>query len=302
MMDISESNEKREFRLLPEGTAVANPVLRVRDVKSVLRFYTSVFGLEIAGGGSAASQEYRLSCGAQNRKGSAVTPLLTVRGDANATRPSHGSPGLYHIAIRVGSETELADTLKAVTSSGGVIEGFADHLVSKSLYVHDPEMNGIEIYCDTPRTVWKKNRDGSIMMRTDPLDIGALLRSASTAPHAFPAGAEVGHMHLKVSDLRKSVPFYAHTIGLGVTSDMSANGAVFLSAGSYHHHVALNVWESGGGPARRPSDTGLVSFEIHLPPDAERELYFGQIIEAGGRMDGEGVTISDPDGITLHIR
>ena len=81
------------------------------------------------------------------------------------------------------------------------------------------------------------------------------------------SGARVGHVHLKVSDLDRSIDFYAKVLGFEIMQRLG-NSAAFLSAGGYHHHVGLNVWESQGGEPPPPSSTGLyhVAFVYPTPP------------------------------------
>jgi catechol 2,3-dioxygenase len=89
------------------------------------------------------------------------------------------------------------------------IDGFADHLVSESLYLRDPENNGIEIYRDRPAREWLTQSTGNVMMDTLPLDLQSLLSEVNEEetknPQAFPSGARIGHMHIKVTNLERPV-------------------------------------------------------------------------------------------------
>jgi len=77
---------------------------------------------------------------------------------------------------------------------------------------------------------------------------------------AVPAGTRIGHVHLKVADLERALSFYCDVLGFEVTQ--RRQGAVFISAGGYHHHIALNTWESLGGAAPPPGSTGLYHLAI----------------------------------------
>ena len=89
-----------------------------------------------------------------------------------------------------------------VENSGIQYDGFADHLVSESLYFRDPEDNGIEIYCDRPVNEWPRNFEGCIIMDTLPLELNSLLSDITTeeikdkSGRVFPDGAKIGHIHL----------------------------------------------------------------------------------------------------------
>ena len=126
---------------MQSGMKVGSPILRVKNIDKVLEFYERDLGLQV-------NQRY------QNENDSSVyeigfknahsdTPLLMLQYDPNAK-----SPGLYHFAILVRDRKSLASTYLALRNSEVNYEGFADHLVTESLYMRDPEKNGIEIYRD----------------------------------------------------------------------------------------------------------------------------------------------------------
>src|SRR6266496_4255224 len=80
---------------------------------------------------------------------------------------------------------------------------------------------------------------------------------------ALPAETRIGHVHLKVADLERAIRFYRDLLGFDLLMNMGT--AAFLSAGGYHHHIALNTWESHGGSPPAPGTTGLYHFAIHYP-------------------------------------
>ena len=89
--------------------------------------------------------------------------------------PPRGTTGLYHIAIRFPDRQALAEALRRVLAAGVPLIGASDHGVSEALYLDDPDGNGVELYCDRPEAAWPRAPDGSLAMRTDPLDVQALL-------------------------------------------------------------------------------------------------------------------------------
>lgn len=119
---------------------------------------------------------------------------------------------------------------------------------------------------------------------------------------------DIGHVHLKVADLDRALAFYRDVLGFSVTQRVG-DSAVFLSAGGYHHHLALNTWESRGGapPSRR--STGLYHFAVRYPDRASLADALMRLQRAGIRIDGaadhgvsEAVYLRDPDGngVELH--
>ena len=140
--------------------------------------------------------------------------------------------------------------------------GSADHLVSKALYFDDPEGNGLELYCDRPREQWGWE-NGHVAMATDPLDPHGFLREHLPDPDALDGAAAVGHVHLQVGDITTAQQFYVDTLGFEVTAVFGTQ-ALFVSAGGYHHHLALNTWQSRGAQARWAA-LGLGEVTIELP-------------------------------------
>jgi catechol 2,3-dioxygenase len=248
---------------------IENVELRASDPARSERFYREALGLEPVDGEPAA-------LGAGGR------PLVILRQAEARVPPPAGSTGLFHVAYRFPDRRALARALRRLAAAGVVLSGASDHGVSEAIYLADPDLNGIELYCDRPREEWPREPDGSIGMFTRPLDLRDLLEEAG-GDGAGPAepGTDVGHVHLKVSDLERSVDFYRDELGLGVKARYGRDAA-FLAAGDYHHHVGLNTWQSlGGGPPPQGSP-GLERYTIALPAhEAAEEL-------------------TDPDGIQLR--
>jgi catechol 2,3-dioxygenase len=118
---------------------------------------------------------------------------------------------------------------------------------------------------------------------------------------------DIGHVHLKVSDLERAVAFYHGVLGFAVTQRMG-DSAAFLSAGGYHHHIGLNTWDSLGGPAPAPGTTGLYHVAIRYPDraalgDALRRLEAARIPLDGASDHGvsEALYLRDPDGNGLEL-
>src|SRR5215510_13938277 len=124
---------------------------------------------------------------------------------------------------------------------------------------------------------------------------------------SIPAGTSIGHVHLKVADLERSVRFYHELMGFDVTARYGPSAA-FLSAGGYHHHLGLNTWESRGGSAPPPGSTGLYHFAILYPSRKELARALKRLLDHGVGIDGasdhgvsEAIYLHDPDGNGIEI-
>jgi len=121
-------------------------------------------------------------------------------------------------------------------------------------------------------------------------------------------GADIGHVHLKVSDIERALAFYRDILGFELTQRLGEDAA-FLSAGGYHHHIGLNTWESKGGSPPPPGTTGLYHVAIRYPTRAALGKALKRLVEAGVPISGasdhgvsEAIYLSDPDrnGIELY--
>lgn len=126
--------------------------------------------------------------------------------------------------------------------------------------------------------------------------------------YKIPAGADIGHVHLKVSDLDRSLAFYVGVLGFELMQKMGSQAA-FVSAGGYHHHIGLNTWDSRGGIAPPRDATGLYHVAIRYPTRKDLGAALKRLVEAGIQLQGaadhgvsEAIYLSDPDhnGIELY--
>jgi catechol 2,3-dioxygenase len=280
-------------RIHPD-TRVGAVRLRVADLDRVTDFYERAIGLGTLG---RSGDLVRLGAGDRS-----VVELVGVP-DASARPPR--TTGLFHLAILVPDRAELARAIHRVTGAGWRLSGASDHLVSEALYLADPEGNGIEIYRDRPREEWRRT-DGQIEMATLPLDLDSVLGElggAEAEPGPAADGTRIGHVHLNVADLDAAEAFYAGALGFDVTV-RSYPGALFVSAGGYHHHIGLNTWAGEGMPPPPPGSRGLDRFELVLP-DAEALAAIERRLEATGidvRREAAGIGVADPSGNSLLLR
>ncbi|RAI58337.1 glyoxalase [Roseicella frigidaeris] len=119
--------------------------------------------------------------------------------------------------------------------------------------------------------------------------------------------ARIGHVHLKVADLDRALGFWRDVIGLEV-QEIWAGQAAFLSAGGYHHHIALNTWESAGGPPPAPGTTGLYHVALLYPDRRALATALLRVLQAGIPLEGasdhgvsEAIYLRDPDGNGVEL-
>lgn len=131
---------------------------------------------------------------------------------------------------------------------------------------------------------------------------------AASTPKPVDAGVRVGHVHLKVADIERSLTFYRDVLGFTVTQRYGSQAA-FLAAGGYHHHIGLNTWQSRGGSAPPPGTTGLFHVALVYPTHAALADALRRLLAAGIAIDGasdhgvsEAIYLRDPDdnGIELY--
>jgi catechol 2,3-dioxygenase len=197
---------------------------------------------------------------------------------------------------------ELARALRRVVDAGASFTGASDHLVSEALYLDDPEGNGIEIYRDRPREEWRYE-GGALRMDTLPLDLeGVLGAMPSGGDEGMPTGAVMGHVHLQVRDIPEAEAFYSGLLGFDVTV-RGYPGALFVSAGGYHHHLGLNTWGTAGAPAPPEGARGLERFRVVVPGDEELARVAGRLEAAGveAREEDDGLVVADPSGNRLAL-
>jgi catechol 2,3-dioxygenase len=253
-------------------TAVGTVRLTVRELDRARAFYERAIGLE-----ASELLDGALAFGVRGER-----PLIELRADSSAPALNRRATGLYHLAILMPSRLDLALALARLAEAQCQLDGASDHLVSEALYLSDPDGNGIEIYRDRPREQWRRT-GGELEMATLPLDIDDLLRELQRVERfqqLAPSRTRIGHVHLQVSDLGEAERFYHGMLGFDVVV-RSYPGALFVSAGGYHHHIGLNTWHSAGASPPPPGAVGLRSFEVTLPSTIEMDRVLGRVRAAG---------------------
>jgi len=276
---------------LHPATHIGAASLTIANLDRSIKFYTEVIGLTVL---TRTEQTAILG----TRGGQALLGLVQ---QAGARPQSLYTTGLYHIAILLPSRADLALFVLRLAEMEYPLSGVADHLVSEALYLSDPDGNGLEVYRDRPRETWLW-KDGLVQMATDPLDVEALLVEGQQLAAAgenwreAPAGTVIGHMHLRVGNIEQAHQFYVDLLGFEMTQRLP--GALFISAGGYHHHIGLNTWQSRGAPRPPENSAGLRLFTVELP-DAEELTRVQERLQAASwpieRHEDE-IAVPDPWG------
>jgi catechol 2,3-dioxygenase len=274
---------------LPAQTHVGIVRLQVADLARSIEFYRRVLGLRVMREGDGL---------AEIGDGTRTLIELHERPGVSAA-PRRGAYGLFHFALLVPDRPALGRLLDHFVENRVPI-GAADHLVSEALYLSDPDGLGIEVYRDRPRDEWAF-ADGELRMTTDPLDAQGLLAAAGGDKWiGMPEGTVMGHVHLHVGDLAAARTFYQGGLGLDLTVTRYP-GALFLSAGGYHHHLGLNTWSPG--PSARDDQARLLEWELRVPSDNDAAAAAARL-RAGGfavHDDAKGAVAADPWGTTVRI-
>ncbi|HEX8830762.1 MAG TPA: VOC family protein [Longimicrobium sp.] len=271
-------NASREYGIAPSGyrlpdtTHLGRVVLQVADLDRSLAFYEGLVGLRLLRRADGVAELGAPESG---------EVLLELREKPGARPvPHRGLLGLYHFAVLLPDRAALGRLLRHL-GSAGVRAGMSDHLVSEAIYLTDPDGLGLEVYADRPRSAWL-HQDRQLAMTTAPLNVREVLAAAGDEPWTgVPAGTVIGHVHLYIDDIEKGAAFYHERIGFDKVV-WSYPGALFVSAGGYHHHLGMNTW-AAGSPVATDDDARLLEWEIVVP-------------------GAEGFVVNDPWGTAVRIR
>jgi catechol 2,3-dioxygenase len=276
---------------LPDTAHVGGVHLQVVNLRRSLAYYDQVLGLRAH---RVTDTSAVLSAHGDER------PLVTLRTRPGVTAARRGAFGLFHFAILLPDRSALG-RFSTHLASLGLRPGMADHLVSEALYLSDPDGLGIEVYADRPRDTWQR-QGRELAMTTDPLDIESVIAAGrGEAWTGAPEGTTMGHVHLHVGSLPRAEAFYHRALGFDKTV-WSYPGALFMSAGGYHHHLATNTWS--GGPAAAIDEARLLEWDLMVPSAGAVAAAGGSLRDAGYSVEESenGVVAADPWGTRVHIR
>lgn len=266
--------------------------LVVSDIDQVRQFYETMLGLTVIEQGMSGVV---LGAGAR--------PLLTLTTRADVRRAPRNAAGLFHTAFLMPDRNELGHWLAHAVAQGVKLDGASDHLVSEAIYLSDPEGNGIEVYRDRAPQEWDFHADGTVEMATLALDLQGLYDSApKTAWGGMSDKAAIGHMHLQVGNIPEADRFYEGVLGLKKMATYP--GASFFGAGTYHHHIAANIWNSRGAVAREGAMSGLSGYSLTFNDQTalDTALTTLESLEIAVDRTAEGHALRDPWGIGLTLK
>jgi catechol 2,3-dioxygenase len=196
--------------------------------------------------------------------------------------------GLYHTAILVPSKLMLAQLLARIAETRTPIQGLTNHHTHLAIYLPDAEGNGLELAWDFPREQWPMV-NGQLSFDSGPLEPEELFAELENNPQPWQGlepETKVGHVHLHVADFEATRRFYYEVLGFNLIVASKAYRALFVSAGGYHHHIGLNLWNGVGAPPPPPDAQGLRYFTVFQPdPQALDSLR--------QRLDAEHVAVEE---------
>lgn len=271
---------------IADSTLMGRVELLVRDLDLMRTFYHQAVGLDVID-----QQGPVVTLG---RGGLVILQLTQTKDLPHAGRYD---AGLYHVAIVFENEAALAAAvLRVAQTAPRTFAGAAEHYVSEAFYFTDPEGNGLELYRDLPRELWRYKQSGELDLVGPGIDPNAYLHDhlteeAVASPSESLAG--VGHVHLQIGDTEVARKFYVGVLGFDVTLDWP--GLLFVSAGGYHHHIGLNASRTqGAGP--RAASLGLGQMNITVPDRNEQLAVIDRLRHASlsWQDDGRAVTVRDP--------
>ena len=277
---------------LPEATHLGRVRLQIADLNRSIAYYETVIGLRVL------ERSNGVATLAPHGSDHVIVELQEKPGVRSIGR--RGNIGLYHFAILLPDRAALGRFVRHL-SEIGAYAGMSDHFVSEAVYLTDPDGLGIEVYADRPRSAWK-TEDRQLAMTTIPLDVQNLVAAAGDEEWTgAPAATMLGHVHLYVRDIADAERFYHAGVGFDKVV-WSYPGALFMSAGGYHHHLGTNTW-AAAAPLSTDDDARLLEWEIVVPTSRDVDEAATAIANAGfeTKREASGVAVRDPWGTQLRL-
>jgi catechol 2,3-dioxygenase len=277
---------------LPASARVGKAKLAVSKLDRSIAFYRDIIGLAVL-------------------EQTKTTAVLGIRDTSTVLVEMEAFPGvepigarsrlgLYHTASLLPNRVALSTFVQHLRAKRMQF-GSGDHVYSEALYLVDPDGLSVEVYADRPRSTWKFEGK-ELVSGADPVRFNELPAVPPASWQSAPSGTTLGHMHFYVGDLEQASGFYHAGLGLTIMT-WRYPGALFTSAGGYHHHVGLNVWAAGSPLAAR-TDARLMYWQLLLP-DAEAVQMASASKQAAGYRamtdEGDSVLFTDPWGITVAL-
>ena len=281
--------------VLDAATHMDTLTLHVGDLAEMESYYSSALALTPL-----------IQSGGEVRLGRGSVEILRLIHTPGLPQPSRRQAGLFHTAMLLPDQATLAATvLAAAQDPRSRFAGSSDHHVSEAFYFTDPEGNGLELYADRPRESWQWDGD-QVRMTTIYLDPSQFVnshidRDLVESGRRPELSGVLGHAHLQVGDIATAHEFYVGVLGFDQTARMGRQ-ALFVSAGGYHHHMAMNTWSSEGVGLRAPG-LGLGRVDIVVPSAADVAELTTRARSRGVQIREEGgaVELDDPWGNLVRL-
>jgi len=280
----------------PEYATMGEVHLNVTDVEHALRFWRYLIGLAVL-----SEHDNIVSLGAGDRT------LLVLH--PGAQRPvQRGHAGLYHVAVHLPTESEFARVLARLIVARHPISP-TDHIMSKAIYLHDPDRIMLELTLETPERVrkygWDEaggepeiiDSDGRRRGGTEALDVEQVLATLTDRDFEkpLPAGTKIGHVHLHVGNLADAARFYRDDLGFIENTNIPFfQMADLYAGGTFPHRIALNTWQGEGAQQAPAGTAGMRHFEIRYDSAQRLDRIANALADVEQRPDGH--LTHDPAG------
>jgi catechol 2,3-dioxygenase len=288
-MNLIETTQPPASPVLPDTLRLGAVHLTVADLDRSVAWYQRSLGLRVH------TREV-----ANAELGDGMETVVVLHEDPQI-RPAGRHAGLYHYALRYPTREELARAAVRLAQTRTPIQGASDHGTHEAIYLPDADGNGIELAWDRSRDSWPVGLGYD--RGPGPLDFDSLLNAVADEQRTDFVGEalRIGHLHLHVGDVERALCFYRDVLGFEVQAHLGS--AAFVSAGGYHHHLGLNVWNGRGVEGPPPHTAGLRRWIVQLPTDADLSELRGRVERAGHSVepvDG-GFEICDPWGTAMAV-
>ncbi|MET3727132.1 catechol 2,3-dioxygenase [Fictibacillus halophilus] len=277
-----------------EETHIGSVSLKVKNLEKLVHFYTETIGLQIL---TKRKTSVELTA-------DGITPLIILESNPELHQRPMKSAGLYHLALLVPTRKDLANVLYHFIETNTQLLGASNHKFSEAIYLQDPENNGIEIYRDVDREDWVRDERGKLPAVSEPLDVQSLLAERDSKSWSrLPENTVMGHVHLNVIHIGEAENFYMNVLGFEEQTRMG-NHALFISAGGYHHHIAVNIWNGRDAVSNQEDVTGLLHYEIIVPSRLEVEKVLSALEreKVPYHIESENILLKDPSGNGIVIK
>ncbi|GAE27625.1 glyoxalase family protein [Halalkalibacter wakoensis JCM 9140] len=274
------------------STFVSQVNVKVEDLQRSLKFYQEIIGFHVlreTGTSAVLTADGK-------------TPLVNLEQPEHVKKKEPRKTGLYHFALLLPTRKDLGMFINHIVQKRYPIQGGSDHTVSEALYLADPDDNGIEVYVDRPASTWAWE-DQFVSMGNKRLDIDGLIAEANNETWTgLPVGTIMGHIHLHVNDLEKAERFYCDGLGFELVMSFHKQ-AIFLSTGSYHHHIGANVWNGTNATIPSSNSVGLSHYTIVYPSADTRSEAIDRVRKLGYdvMVRNEVVETIDPSGNKIQL-